>query len=199
MTKLNVSIFSVCRSRNSVSGKTLRSIETILLSSGHDWKIFNLILDPESYIFGINEIGFHNTNVCPDRLERQYQSIIRSEVLIFIFPVWMYGVPSVLKGLFENIFKPGVTFEIEGDGVTPLLQNVKKVLVACSSGQKQDAADQVDCVKEFFRRLVSQNMNEDCELDFFRLWGTDTDNPKNLNEHLLAVESATVKISNLIL
>jgi len=38
--------------------------------------------------------------------------------LVFVHPVWNYGYPAILKGYFDRIFLPGVSFVMEG-GDTP--------------------------------------------------------------------------------
>lgn len=60
--------------------------------------------------------------------------------LVFVHPVWNYGYPAILKGFFDRIFLPGVSFTIEG-GETPdkgklvlALKNIRKVAYVTSYG-----------------------------------------------------------------
>jgi NAD(P)H dehydrogenase (quinone) len=60
--------------------------------------------------------------------------------LVFVHPVWNYGYPAILKGYFDRIFLPGVSFVMEGgDGpdkgkLVPGMKNIKKVAYVTSYG-----------------------------------------------------------------
>ena len=54
-----------------------------------------------------------------------YVALLRgAEALVFVFPVWCFGVPAILKGFFDRVFRNGVSFELEGGTVVPKLQHV---------------------------------------------------------------------------
>ena len=35
-----------------------------------------------------------------------------AEALVLCFPVWNYGYPAILKGFFDRVFLPGVSFRL---------------------------------------------------------------------------------------
>jgi putative NADPH-quinone reductase len=63
-----------------------------------------------------------------------------AEALIFVHPVWNYGYPAILKGFFDRIFLPGVSFVLEGGDqpdkgtLKPALKNIRKVAYVTSYG-----------------------------------------------------------------
>ncbi len=70
------------------------------------------------------------TNVEPvrDYVER----LQAAEALVLVFPVWNFGYPAVLKGFFDRVFLPEVSFRLQDGGVRPGLTNVKR-LAACTT------------------------------------------------------------------
>lgn len=60
--------------------------------------------------------------------------------LVFVHPVWNYGYPAILKGYFDRIFLPGVSFVMEGGDtpdkgrLVPGMKNIQKVAYVTSYG-----------------------------------------------------------------
>ncbi|WP_417310232.1 NAD(P)H-dependent oxidoreductase [Devosia sp.] len=64
-----------------------------------------------------------------------------ADALVFVHPVWNYGYPAILKGYFDRIFLPGVSFRMESDGgendkgkLVPGMTNIKKVAYVTTYG-----------------------------------------------------------------
>ena len=50
------------------------------------------------------------------------------------YPVWNFGYPAILKGFFDRVFLPGVSFEMRNGKVRPCLHNIRKVSVVTTYG-----------------------------------------------------------------
>lgn len=57
-----------------------------------------------------------------------------ADALVLVFPVWNFGYPAILKGFFDRVFLPGVSFHLEAGRVTPALQNIKKLAAVTTYG-----------------------------------------------------------------
>jgi putative NADPH-quinone reductase len=60
-----------------------------------------------------------------------------AEGLVLVYPTWWYGPPSILKGWFERVWLPGVTFEAPKTRlgrVTRKLDNIRLFAVVTTSG-----------------------------------------------------------------
>ena len=58
-----------------------------------------------------------------------------AEALVLSFPVWNFGYPAILKGFFDRVFLPGVSFDLLDDGgVRPQLHNIRKLAAVCTYG-----------------------------------------------------------------
>ena len=55
--------------------------------------------------------------------------LLAAEALVLVYPVWNEGFPAILKGFFDRVFIPGVSFTIGPDGApVPNLQKLRKLL-----------------------------------------------------------------------
>jgi len=116
-------------------------VET-LRSNGHQVEAVDLNTDnfnPKMSREG--RLGYHDVpeNVTPE-LKPNVDRLMAAEGLEIVHPVWNYGFPAILKGYFDRVFMPGVSFVLEGgDGpdkgkLVPNLKHIKKVVFVTSYG-----------------------------------------------------------------
>lgn len=58
----------------------------------------------------------------------------RAEALVIVTPVWNYGFPAILKGFFDRVFLPGVSFNLVDGEVQGALHNITRVVAVTSYG-----------------------------------------------------------------
>ncbi len=54
--------------------------------------------------------------------------------LVVVAPVWNYGWPAILKGYFDRVFLPGVSFRMQAGQVAPSLTHIRKVAFVTTYG-----------------------------------------------------------------
>ncbi len=54
----------------------------------------------------------------PD-LEMAIEKIREAEHLVWVFPMWWYGLPALLKGFIDRTFLPGITFKYQKGKLFP--------------------------------------------------------------------------------
>ncbi len=57
-----------------------------------------------------------------------------ADALIFVFPVWNFGFPAILKGFIDRVFLPGVSFTLEVGLVSPALTNIRRMAAVTTYG-----------------------------------------------------------------
>ncbi len=78
-------------------------------------------------------------NVTPE-LRPYVDRLMTAEAFVAVYPVWNYGFPAILKGYFDRVFIPGVSFVLEGGDapdkgkLKPNLKHIKKVAFITSYG-----------------------------------------------------------------
>lgn len=59
----------------------------------------------------------------PDALAQARAALLEARHLVVIFPLWLGGAPAALKGVLEQLLRPGFAFEyVEGGGTRALLK-----------------------------------------------------------------------------
>jgi putative NADPH-quinone reductase len=78
---------------------------------------------------------FTGTGESNDPLVKQYQNMLRETVhLVFIFPVWFNGEPSIVKAFFERTCLLGFGYAYIENGLKPLLTHIQQITVLTTSG-----------------------------------------------------------------
>jgi putative NADPH-quinone reductase len=57
-----------------------------------------------------------------------------AEALVLCFPVWNFGYPAILKGFFDRVFLPGVSFKLTDGKVRPNLWNIRRLAAVTTYG-----------------------------------------------------------------
>lgn len=113
-----------------------------LSGAGHEVDALDLYEEDFEAVMSREErLAYHDIpgNLTP--AVKPYVDRVRAaDAIVFIHPVWNYGYPAILKGFFDRIFLPGVSFVlVGGNGVDtgtliPNLKNIKKVAFVTSYG-----------------------------------------------------------------
>jgi len=90
-------------------------------------------------------INHHDTTLNRAPVQRYVERLLAAEALVLCFPVWNFGPPAMLKGFFDRMFLPGVSFALSADGrVTPGLRHIRKLAAITSYGRRRIEALLVD-------------------------------------------------------
>ena len=112
------------------------SVLTTLNASGHVIDALNLYEEKFDGLLSREErIGYEDVprNLTP--AVKPYVDRLRAaDAIIFVHPVWNYGYPAILKGFFDRVFLPGVSFVLENGKVKPNLTNIRKVAFVTTYG-----------------------------------------------------------------
>lgn len=86
-------------------------------------------------------LGYHEVGANIEPVRPYVERLKAAEGLVLSFPVWNFGYPAILKGFFDRVFLPGVSFELTPDGgVAPKLQNIRKLAAVCTYGGSRGRA-----------------------------------------------------------
>ncbi len=97
--------------------------------------------DCDLYAEGFNPIltaeerrGYHEVGPNRAPVEDYVRRIEAADALILSFPVWNFGYPAMLKGFFDRVFLPGVSFRLEAGKVVPNMTHIKKIAAVTTYG-----------------------------------------------------------------
>lgn len=69
-------------------------------------------------------------------IEGYVERLHAAEALVVQFPTWCFGFPAMLKGYFDRIFGPGITFDLSDPAnVKPMLRHIRHVVGISTYGR----------------------------------------------------------------
>jgi NAD(P)H dehydrogenase (quinone) len=112
------------------------AVET-LKQAGHE------VADLDLYAVGFNPVlsraerlDYHDLSKNRAGVETYVAQLQWAEALVFVYPTWTYGLPAMLKGWFDRVMLPGVSFRLGEDGIArPNLQHLKRVVGISTYGR----------------------------------------------------------------
>lgn len=82
-----------------------------------------------------DRIDYHEVGVNRSRVELYVQRLKAAEGLVLVHPVWNFGFPAILKGFFDRVFLPGVSFDIDHHGNLDFtLRHIRRLASVCTYG-----------------------------------------------------------------
>ena len=120
----------------------------------------------------------------------EYVAQLRAaEAMVIISPVWNFGFPAMLKGYFDRVFLPGVSFEIVDGKVRPVLHNIAK-LTACMTygGNCLRAALAGDPPRKLVTRILRVTIKPGAPVEHLAFYDINRATEPQLRAHLALVE-----------
>lgn len=70
----------------------------------------------------------------PASLRKYQEMIVWADHLVIFYPLWLGGMPALLKGFFEQVLRPGIAFEEAGNKMPKKLLKGKSARVVVTMG-----------------------------------------------------------------
>ncbi|WP_299962527.1 NAD(P)H-dependent oxidoreductase [uncultured Roseobacter sp.] len=109
--------------------------------------------------------GYHDAPGNTGAVDEYVDRLRRAEALVMVFPVWNFGYPAILKGFFDRVFLPGVSFTLDQGRVRPNLRNIRKLAAVTTYGGSRMRAL---LVGDPPRRVVTRAVRHVCRPDKMR-------------------------------
>lgn len=77
----------------------------------------------------------------PEDIAREQGEVTWADILFFIYPIWWFSHPAILKGWIDRVFSFGFAYHMTENGPEGLLKN-KRAVVITTSGADEGAARQ---------------------------------------------------------
>lgn len=91
---------------------------------------FNPILDAQM------RRDYHDLSKNRAGIEAYIARLYTADALVVQFPTWCFGFPAMLKGFFDRIFGPGITFDLSDPAnVKPMLGHIRHVIGISTYGR----------------------------------------------------------------
>lgn len=78
--------------------------------------------------------GYHDLTANTAPVQAHVDRLRAAEALVLVFPVWNFGYPAILKGFFDRVFLPGVSFVMKDGKVAPNLTHIRRLAAVTTYG-----------------------------------------------------------------
>ena len=114
-----------------VHAKTVETLRT----AGHEVDDCDLYAEDFSPVLTRAErIGYHTVPANRSPVASYVDRLLAAEALVIVTPIWNFGFPAILKGFFDRVFLPGVSFRMEDGKVRPSLHNIRALVAVTTYG-----------------------------------------------------------------
>jgi len=106
-----------------------------LRQAGHEVDDCDLYAENFDAVLSRGErVGYHDLAGNTLGVAAYVERVRAADALVLCFPVWNFGYPAILKGFFDRVFLPGVSFKLVDGKVRPNLWNIRKLVAVTSYG-----------------------------------------------------------------
>lgn len=81
--------------------------------------------------------GYHDIPANRAAVDSYVARLQAADAVVLCHPVWNFGWPAILKGYFDRIFLPGVSFKLQDGKLGPGLGNIRKLVTVATYGSKR--------------------------------------------------------------
>lgn len=118
----------------SLNKSILESVIEGLEKTKKEYKVIDLNKDGFNPIMTQEELALFSKGEFLDPLVGKYQDILKqTDELIFVFPIWWYNTPAILKGFFDKVMLKKFAYVESSTGLEGQLTNIKKATVITTS------------------------------------------------------------------
>jgi len=126
---------------------------------------FNPVLSREE------RIAYHDVSVNRKYVGPYVDRLLAAEALVLVYPVWNYGYPAILKGFFDRVFLPGVSFTLVNGVLRPALHNIGRLAtVTTYGGSRLKTILMGDPPRRHFKRSLRLNIRPGAPARYLALY-----------------------------
>lgn len=112
-----------------------RTVVKALERAGHQVDDCDLYAEGFDPVLSRQErVDYHDLAINRRNVDPYVERVLQADALVLVYPVWNFGFPAILKGFFDRVFLPGVSFRMEGGKAVNNLQNIRKLAAIATYG-----------------------------------------------------------------
>jgi NAD(P)H dehydrogenase (quinone) len=133
-----------------------RAVVTALTEAGHEVDDCDLYTEQFDPVLSRQErIDYHDLDTNRRNVDSYVRRVLLADALVLVHPIWNFGYPAILKGFFDRVFLPGVSFQLKNGRVRPALHNIRKLAaVVTYGGDRWRALLMGDPPRKMLKRVV---------------------------------------------
>ncbi len=112
----------------------LEAAQSGLSSAGHSIQVRDLYANPMKTALDITDFSLISQGKVPPDVEQEQKLLSWAKGLVFVYPIWWFGLPAALKGWIDRVFLDGFAYRVSADGINGLLKHQKALALNTTGG-----------------------------------------------------------------
>jgi len=195
---MNILVVTAHPLKNSLCGLFSETVINTLHIMGHEVQLEDLYHNRFDPVLSIDErISYYKKSYDASKVSSEIEKLVNSDALVMIFPTWWFGFPAILKGWFDRVWAPTVSYDHADDygPIKPKLHNLKKVFVVTTLGASWwvDHIVLRTPVKRILRFALLGACARKCKLKFLAFYKCEAVDSARIDKQLHKIESELTK------
>ncbi|WP_020561046.1 NAD(P)H-dependent oxidoreductase [Thiofilum flexile] len=129
-----------------------------LIEAGHEVRLKDLYAENFDPVLRAEHLAELQAGIIPAKIQQEQADLLWADGLVFIYPLWWFGRPAILKGWFDHVLTRGVAYDYSQEGVTGLLKH-KRAVVLITAGGSQDYFKGIDAETLIHRPMTDGTLS----------------------------------------
>ncbi|MGG0458400.1 NAD(P)H-dependent oxidoreductase [Bacillus mycoides] len=122
---MNVLIIYAHPNPSSFNGAILEHVQKGLEETNHSVTLLDLYKEQFDPVLVFNGEKKRRDLLNEEETKRYRELVQKADILLFIYPIWWWSMPAILKGFIDRIFIAGFAYKYEGALLKGLLKGKK--------------------------------------------------------------------------
>lgn len=170
-----------------------------LAAAGHEVRVSDLYAENFNPVMSRQDrLEYHDPKINTRLVSNHVANIQWAEALIFVFPTWSNGLPAMLKGWFDRVWLPEISFTLKKGGLRQFLPNLTNIrlIVGLTTGGAPRWLTWA--CGHTARRQILRGMRAQCHPQCRTLWMAhyriDRSTPESRAGHLARVRTRMARL-----
>jgi NAD(P)H dehydrogenase (quinone) len=151
---MNILIIYAHPNPSSFNGAILETLDTALREHGHSTRIHDLYRLRFRAVLDGEDLLRNWRGDLPDEILHEHEAVRWAQGLVFIYPIWWFGPPAILKGWIDRVFVRKFAFDFTTAGMEGLLAHDQALIINTLGG------DEATYRRERWHELLVRPMTE---------------------------------------
>ena len=162
-----------------------------LTEAGHEVDDLDLYADGFNPVMSAKDReDYHDVTRNRAEIGPYVDRLLAADALVLCHPVWNFGWPAMMKGYFDRVFVPDVSFKLNDGKIGPGLTNIRKLATVTSYGSKRwRAAFLGDPPRRNATRFLRVICNAKVKVQYNAIYSIDTATPEQIEAYVARVRA----------
>jgi NAD(P)H dehydrogenase (quinone) len=135
---MRVTIIYAHPNPKSFNNAILEATIRVLKERNVDYRVIDLYKDFKKVVLDGEDFEILQQGKNPEDVIKFQEDILWATKLIFIYPVWWWQFPAILKGFVDRVFSYGFAYSTDEKGIVPLLKQEKALVFMTTGGPREE-------------------------------------------------------------